>query len=88
MQLILNQENVDKESFFKDKWRSSEYDNKVYYLRDEVIKGLKSLLDHQEALGMESVLQYVADCKSQKKFKEWPGQEDDLIAEHRNPRII
>jgi len=84
MQLILAQENVEKEAFFKDKWKSPEYADKVYFLRDEVIRGLKPLLDRQEALGMAAVYQYVADCKSHKKFKEWPGQEDDLIAEHRD----
>lgn len=28
--------------------------------------------------------QYVADCKSQKKFKVWPGQAADLLGSHRD----
>jgi hypothetical protein len=84
MQLILSQDNVDKEVFFKKKHVSSEYANRVYYLRDEEIIGLKALLDRQEELAIDAVHRYVKGCKSEKKFKVWPGQADDLLASHRD----
>jgi len=48
--LVLFQENAEKEAFYKTKWQSSAYASKLYYLRDEEIRGLKALMDRIEEL--------------------------------------
>jgi len=66
--LVLFQENAEKEAFYKTKWQSSAYASKLYYLRDEEIRGLKPLMDRIEELALETTRTYIRECKSEQKF--------------------